>query len=73
MEDYKLIVDFMTSISYSSKSNLESERIVELNDLNIRRTFDFISELRENLISSMNDSKNLIDRVNFPETWVIVS
>lgn len=60
------------SISYDSKNNLNNERIIEFNEINSRKAIDFILDSKENLCSFLHDSKNLIDKVNFPENWIMV-
>jgi hypothetical protein len=66
------VLEFITSISYGSQNNLDNQRTIELNGTNIKRAFDFILEFRENIFCSLQDSKNLVDKVNFPENWMMV-
>ncbi len=72
IDNYKIVIDFIYSISFDSKNLHDKGRIIDLGESNYKRAIDFLIQLKDSLFSNLHDSKKIIDIVNFPETWIIV-
>lgn len=66
---YEDFNEFIFSLGVHLTSSYDSQRIININEANFKKMFDFIAFYWKKLFSNLREYKILIDKTNFPDIY----
>ena len=65
---YTNLMQFLSSISTAYGKN-DVDKIIEINDSSIEKISKFLLGFHVNMLNKLKNTKNLIDKINFPDIF----
>lgn len=65
---YANLMQFLNSISTAYGKN-DVDKIIELNESSIEKISKFLLGFHDNMLNKLKNTKNLVDKINFPDIF----